>query len=41
MVNCKENEYIIYIIVDNIDIWNVKEGDAIIIYRTCNNIIND
>ena len=31
--NCKNNEYLIYIIIDDIEIWNVKKGDSIIIYK--------
>ena len=30
---CGCNEYIIYIITDDINIWNAKAGDCIIIYK--------
>ena len=32
--NCKPNEYLICIIGEDIDVWNAKAGDAIILYRT-------
>jgi len=32
--NIKPNEYIIYIIAEDIDVWDAKAGDAIILYRT-------
>ena len=31
--NCGINEYLIYIIVDDIEIWKAKAGDSIIIYK--------
>jgi len=30
---CRPNEYIIYIITDDINIWNAKAGDSIILYK--------
>jgi hypothetical protein len=33
-INCKNGEYLIYIIIDDIPIWNVYKGDSIIIYKT-------
>ena len=30
---CSPNEYIIYIITDDINMWNAKAGDSIIIYK--------
>jgi hypothetical protein len=40
-INCKENEYLIYIITEDIQVWNATEGDSIILYKTDENIIND
>ena len=31
--NCRNNEYLIYIIIDDIEIWNAKAGNSIIIYK--------
>jgi hypothetical protein len=32
--NIKPNEYLICIIAEDIDVWDAKAGDAIILYRT-------
>jgi len=32
--NCKNNEYNIYIITEDIQIWNANAGNALIVYRT-------
>jgi hypothetical protein len=31
--NCNNGEFLIYIITDDIKIWNVEKGDAIIVYK--------
>ena len=31
--NCGMNEYLLYIITDDIEVWNAKAGDSIILYR--------
>lgn len=37
--NCKNMEYLLYLIIEDIDIWNAKSGDALILYKNNNSEI--